>query len=63
MASLARITPAVLTAQRPDTLEPRARMVARGSIVYALGYAAMLSFDAPGLLLHLMLLPPSLMAA
>lgn len=56
-------TPIFLTAQRLNTLEPRARNFVRGSIAFALLYATMLLFDAPELLLHVMLVPPCLCAA
>jgi diguanylate cyclase (GGDEF)-like protein/PAS domain S-box-containing protein len=63
MASIQLPTPLFLTAQRLTTLEPRARLAVRGSIIFALLYAAMLLFEAPNLLLHLMLLPPCIVAA
>ena len=63
MATTQLPTPLFLTAQRLNTLEPRARYMVRGAVLFALAYAAMLLFDAPGLLLHLMLVPPSLAAA
>ncbi len=63
MASLHLPTPLFLTAQRLNTLEPRARLTVRGAIVYSLGYAAMMLFDAPSILLHLMLIPPCVVAA
>ena len=63
MASIQLPTPVFLTAQRLNSLEPRARHSVRGAILYALGYAAMLLFDAPNILLHVMLIPPCLVAA
>ena len=63
MASIQLPTPVFLTAQRLNTLEPRARIAARGAILYALGYAAMMLFDAPNILLHVMLVPPCVLAA
>lgn len=44
-------------------MEPRAQLSVRGAIAFALVYAAMMLFDAPNLLLHLMLIPPCLLAA
>ncbi len=63
MASIQLPTPLFLTAQRLNTLEPRAQLSARGAILYALAYAAMMLFDAPNILLHVMLVPPCLVAA
>ncbi len=63
MASIQLPTPLFLTAQRLNALEPRARLSVRGAILYALGYAAMLLFDAPNMLLHVALIPPALVAA
>ena len=63
MASIQLPTPVFLTAQRLDSMEPRARQSVRGAILYALAYATLLLFDAPNILLHVMLVPPSLMAA
>ena len=63
MASIALPTPLFLTAQRLNKLEPRAQLAIRAAVLYALAYAGMLLFDAPGILLHVMLVPPSLTAA
>jgi diguanylate cyclase (GGDEF)-like protein/PAS domain S-box-containing protein len=63
MASNPLPTPLFLTTQRLNTLEPRAKQSVRAAILYALGYAAMMLFDAPGLLLHVMLVPPCFGAA
>ncbi len=63
MASIQLPTPLFLTAQRLNTLEPRARYSVRGALLFALAYAAMLLFDAPSMLLHIMLLPPTLAGA
>ncbi len=63
MASIQLPTPLFLTAQRLNTLEPRARLSVRGAVVFALLYAAMMLFDAPDMLLHVMLVPPCLVAA
>ncbi|MCC7054931.1 MAG: EAL domain-containing protein [Gemmatimonadaceae bacterium] len=63
MASTQLPTPLFLTAQRLNTLEPRAKQSVRGAIMYALAYAAMMLFDAPNILLHVMLVPPCLAAA
>ncbi|MES3035999.1 MAG: EAL domain-containing protein [Gemmatimonadota bacterium] len=63
MASIQLPTPVFLTTQRLSSLEPRARLSVRGAILYALGYAAMMLFDAPNILLHVMLVPPCLVAA
>ena len=62
MASIQLPTPVFLTAQRLNALEPRARTSVRGAILYALVYAAMMLFDAPNVLLHVMLVPPCLVA-
>jgi diguanylate cyclase (GGDEF)-like protein/PAS domain S-box-containing protein len=62
MASISLPTPVFLTAQRLNSLEPRAQMAVRGVILYALAYASMLLFEAPDLLLHLMLIAPPLAA-
>jgi len=56
-------TPIFLTTQRLNTLEPRAKISVRVAIAFALVYAAMTLFDAPELLLHVMLVPPGLGAA
>ncbi len=63
MASIQLPTPLFLTAQRLNTLEPRAQSSVRAAILFALAYAAMMLFDAPNILLHLMLVPPCLAAA
>ena len=63
MASNPLPTPLFVTTQRLSTLEPRARQSVRAAIAYALAYAAMMLLDAPSLLLHVMLVPPSLGAA
>ena len=63
MASIHLPTPLFLTAQRLNTLEPRAQSSVRATILFALAYAAMMLFDAPNMLLHLMLVPPCLVAA
>ena len=63
MASIQLPTPLFLTAQRLNTLEPRAQMSVRAAVLFALAYAAMLLFDAPNILLHVMLVPPCLVAA
>jgi diguanylate cyclase (GGDEF)-like protein/PAS domain S-box-containing protein len=63
MASIQLPTPLFLTAQRLNTLEPRAQSAVRGAILFALAYAAMMLFDAPNILLHVMLVPPCLAAA
>ncbi len=63
MASIQLPTPLFLTAQRLNTLEPRAQLSVRAAILYALAYAAMMLFDAPNMLLHVMLVPPCLAAA
>ena len=63
MASTQLPTPLFLTAQRLNTLEPRAKQSVRGAIMFALAYAAMMLFDAPNILLHMMLVPPCLVAA
>ena len=63
MASIQLPTPLFLTAQRLNTLEPRAQLSVRAAVLYALAYAAMMLFDAPNMLLHVMLVPPCLAAA
>ena len=56
-------TPIFLTPPRLNALEPRAQIFVRVAIGFALLYAAMTLFDAPELLLHVMLVPPCLCAA
>ena len=63
MASIQLPTPLFLTAQRLNTLEPRAQLSVRAAVLYALAYAAMLLFDAPNILVHVMLVPPCIVAA
>jgi diguanylate cyclase (GGDEF)-like protein/PAS domain S-box-containing protein len=63
MASIQLPPPVFLAAQRLSALEPRAQLAVRGAILYALGYAAMMLFDAPSMLLHVALIPPCLVAA
>jgi diguanylate cyclase (GGDEF)-like protein/PAS domain S-box-containing protein len=63
MAAIQLPTPLFLTTQRLNTLEPRAQYSVRAVILYALAYAAMLLFDAPNILLHVMLVPPTFAAA
>lgn len=63
MASIQLPTPLFITAQRLNTMEPRAQLSVRSAILFALAYAAMMLFDAPNILLHVMLVPPCLVAA
>jgi len=63
MTSIQLPTPLFLTAQRLNKLEPRAQLAVRAAILYALLYAALLVFDAPDILVHVMLVPPCLVAA
>ena len=63
MASILVPTPLSTTTERLIALEPRARLTIQGAVLYVLGYAAMLLFDAPNMLLHLALIPPCLVAA
>ncbi len=63
MATTQLPTPLFLTAQRLNTLEPRAKSMVRAGILFALAYAVLLLFDAPALLMHVMLVPSSLAGA
>jgi diguanylate cyclase (GGDEF)-like protein/PAS domain S-box-containing protein len=62
MASIQLPTPLFLTAQRLNALEPGALHSVRAAVVFSLLYAVLLLFDAPNLLVHLMLVPPMLAA-
>ena len=57
------LNPIVRTTRQLQTLEPRAQRCVRAAIGFALLYAALVLFDAPQTLLHVMLVPPSLGAA
>jgi hypothetical protein len=63
MASILPPTPRHTTAQHLSAIEPRARLWLQGAALYVLGYAALLLFDAPIILLHVALIPPCLLAA
>jgi diguanylate cyclase (GGDEF)-like protein/PAS domain S-box-containing protein len=62
MASIQPFTPLSATAQRLSALEPQARLWLQGAVLYVLGYAALLLFDAPDIMLHIALIPPCLLA-
>ena len=63
MASIPLPTPVFLTAQRLQPLEYRVQWLVRAAVLHALLYATLLLFDAPAILLHVLLVPPCAVAA